>query len=102
MHTYARNKKEEKDYQPEELVDEIIEDNNNNILNYPKVLSLMTFREKLKLTKYHEFHPKDHAHHLFMCFPFRDKNEPRCGNPPIHSGKIRSPDVTHTNAFDQN
>lgn len=40
MHTYLSNKKEEKDFQPEEL----------KIVHNPKIISLMIFKEILQNT----------------------------------------------------
>ena len=76
------NKPDENDCQPEELVEEIIEQNHDSS-TYPKTIPLMSCSEKLRcrniplVLRYH-VHNKDrqfekYAHHLlFMFYPFRN------------------------------
>ena len=75
----------ENDYQPEELVDELMEGIHNIDHIYPKVIPLMSSKEKLKCQKIpfvlqfyvpnQQTQPEEYAHHmLFMYYPFRNKN----------------------------
>ena len=69
-------KQMENDSQPNELSDEVIEENHSltNINSYPKNITLST-GEKLRCRKV-EFVLRYHAHHLlFMFYPFRNEEE---------------------------
>ena len=98
------SKCEDNDYQPIELTDDLIEANNSTAVCYPKVVPLMSSKEKLKcrqtacVLQYHipnkETHPEEYAHHLlFMYFPFRDEQELLSGSPPSYQSKASIPDV---------
>ena len=88
----------ENDYQPEELVDELMEDIPNIDHIYPNVIPLMSSKEKLKCGKIlfvvqfyvpnQQTQPEEYAHHmLFMYYPFRNENNLKSGNPPTYSNK---------------
>ena len=74
------------DNQPEELTDNLVEDNSPcSPVNYPKILPLMSSREKLYRRKmlyvlrYHvsdkHKYPEEDVHHLlFLFYPFRDES----------------------------
>ena len=94
----------ENDYQPEELVDELMEEIDNIDHIYPKVIPLMSSKEKLKCRKIpfvlqfyvpnEQTQPEEYAHHmLFMYYPFRNENDLKSGNPPTYSNKLRESNV---------
>ena len=94
----------ENDYQPEELVDELMEEIDNIDHIYPKVIPLMLSKEKLKCRKIpfvlqfyvpnEQTQPEEYAHHmLFMYYPFRNENDLKSGNPPTYSNKLRESNV---------
>ena len=69
------------DNQPEELTDNLLEDNSLcSPVNYPKILPLMSSKEKLHCCKvpfvlrYHlpnkPKYPEQYAHHLQLFYPF--------------------------------
>ena len=70
----------ENDYQPEELVDELMEDIHNIDYIYPKVIPLILSKEKLKCRKFpfvlqfyvpnQQTQPEEYAHHMhFYVLP---------------------------------
>ena len=82
---YLIYKSRHNDNQPEELTDNLLEANSScSPVNYPKILSLMSSKEKLhsrKVPYVLEYHvpnkhkyPEQYAHHLlFLFYPFRDE-----------------------------
>ena len=89
----------EYDYQPEELVDELMEDIHNIDHIYPKVIPLMSSKEKVKCRKIlfvlqfyipnQQTQRGEYAHHmLLMYYPFRKENDLKSGNPPTYSNKL--------------
>ena len=102
------NENDENDYQPDELRDELIESNHEMPCStYPKVIPLMSSKEKLYCRKiayvlrYYtpnkELKPELYAHHLlFMFYPFRNEEDLKCGNPPSYIEKISEPGINET------
>ena len=88
----APSKSKDNDYQPEILVDDLIENNHASDIHYPSSsIPIMSANEKLKcrkapyVLKYrvpnHHTHPEEYTHHLlFMYFPFRNENELKLNN----------------------
>ena len=81
----------ENEYQPQELKDEVVEENHNSQNNYPKIIPMMLSKETLKCRKiplvlqYHvpnkERYPEEYTNPmLFMYFPFRDEDVLRYNN----------------------
>ena len=77
------SKSKDNDYQPEVLVDDLIENSHAPDIHYPSSISTMSANEKLKCwkvpyaLKYHvpnqHTHPEEYAHHLLLIhFPFRN------------------------------
>ena len=81
-------------------VDELVENIYNIDHIYPKLIPLMSSKEKLK---WHTFlfalqfyiqnqqtQPEEYAHHmLFMYYPFGNENDIKSGNPQTHSNNLR-------------
>ena len=76
---------ENDNYQPDALPDSLIE-GNHNCCNYPKVIRLMNYNDKMRCCKvrrvlrYHtpnkHQYPEKYVHHLLLLFyPFRSENE---------------------------
>ena len=98
----AHSKSKDNDYQPEILVDDLIENNHAPDIHYPSSIPIMPANEKLKcckvpyVLKYHapnqHTHPGEYAHHLlFMYFPFRNENELKLNN--SYAEKVNSSNV---------
>ena len=71
---------------------------------YPKVIPLMSSKEKLKCQKIpfvlqfyvpnEQTQLEEYAHHmLFMYYPFRNENDLKSGNPPTYSNRLRESNV---------
>ena len=84
--------------QPEELIDQVIE-RNHSPSPYPKVIPLMSSKEKLKcrqtevVLRYHvpnkDMYSEKYAHHLlFMFYPFRNETALKSGEPPTYKNKL--------------
>ena len=98
----APSKSKDNDYQPQILVDDLIENNHASDIHYPSSIPIMSANEKLKcckvpyVLKYHvpnqHTHPEEYAHHLlFMYFPFRNENELKLNN--SYAEKLNLPNV---------
>ena len=99
----APSKSKDNDYQPEILVDDLIENNHASDIHYPSSsIPIMSANEKLKcrkapyVLKYrvpnHHTHPEEYTHHLlFMYFPFRNENELKLNN--SYAEKLNSSNV---------
>ena len=94
----------ETDYQPEGLGNELIGDIHSIDHIYPKVIPLMSSKEKLKCRKVPHIlqfyvpnqhtQPEEYSHYmLFMYYPFRSENDLKSGNPPTYSNKLRESNV---------
>ena len=95
------NENDENDYQPQ-VLEEVIEDEDTNLL--PKVVPLMSSRERLKLRKkkcvlrYHvpnkTTKPEAYAHHmLLMFYPFRSESELNATPSGTYTEKLSQPGV---------
>ena len=94
-------KSKDNDYQPEIVVDNLIENNHAPDINYPSSIPIMSANEKLKCCKVpyvlkyqpnQHTHPGEYAHHLlFMYFPFRNENELKLNN--SYAEKVNSSNV---------
>ena len=82
----------ENDYQPEELLDGLVEENHMLKVNYPNVIPLMLSKEKLKygkspaVLKCHipnrRNYPEVYCHSiLILFFSFRNDGELKDGHP---------------------
>ena len=98
----APSKSKDNEYQPEILVDDLIENNHASDIHYPSSIPIMSANEKLKcrkvpyVLKHHvpnqHTHPEEYAHHLlFMYFPFRNENELKLNN--SYAEKLNSSNV---------
>ena len=98
----APSKSKDNDYQPQILVDDLIENNHASDIHYPSSIPIMSANEKLKcrkvpyVLKYHvpnqHTHPEEYAHLLlFMYFPFRNENELKLNN--SYAEKLNSSNV---------
>ena len=98
----APSKSKDNDYQPEVLVDDLIENNQASDIHYPPSIPITSANEKLKrrkvpyVLKYHvpnqHTHPEKYAHHLLlMYFPFRNENELKLNN--SYAEKVNSSNV---------
>ena len=78
------SKYNENDYQPDEHLHKVVESSHNIEDKYPRYISLLSSKEKLKyhkITLFLQFHlsnnvarPEEYAHNmLFMHYPFRDE-----------------------------
>ena len=87
----APSKSKDNIYQPEILVDDLIENNHASDILYPSSIPITSANEKLKCRKvpyvlnFHvpnqHTHPEEYAHHLlFMYFPFRKETELKLNN----------------------
>ena len=95
---YLIHSKNENDWQPEELLDEIFELNHDGS-SYPHTIPLISAKEKLKcrmvpaMLRFYKSKQEKYfelfAHHLlFLFFPFRDENELKLGDPPSYANKL--------------
>ena len=86
------------DYQQEELLDEFLEDNHKSYALYPKVIPLMSTKEKLKCWKVscvlklyvpnQKTKPEQYTHYLlFIYHPFRNEEELKLGNSTPYTNK---------------
>ena len=98
----APSKWKDNDYQPEILVDDLIENNHASDIHYPSSIPNMSANEKLKCRKvpdvltYHVLnqhkHHEEYVHHLlFMYFPFWIENELKLNN--SYAEKLHSSNV---------
>ena len=97
----APSKSKDNDYQPQILVDDLIENNHASDIHYPSSIPIMSANEKLKCCKVpyvlkyqpnQHTHPGEYAHHLlFMYFPFRNENELKLNN--SYAEKLNSSNV---------
>ena len=98
----APSKSKDNDYQPEILLDDLIENNHASDIDYLSSIPIMSANEKLKCRKvpygikYHvpnqHTHPEEYAHHLlFMHFAFRNENELKLNN--SYAEKLNSSNV---------
>ena len=98
----APSKSKDNDYQPEILVDDLIENNHASDIHYPSSIPIISANEKLKcrkvpyVFKYHvpnqHTHPEENTHHLlFMYFPFRNESELKLNN--SYADKLNSSNV---------
>ena len=90
-------------YQPDLLLDSLMEVNHEN-LNYPKVIKLMNSNERMQCRKVRRvlrYHapdkyrfPKKYAHHLlFLFFLFRSEKELLGGHLSTYQRKLAAPGV---------
>ena len=95
---YIAPKPVENDCQPEELIGQVIE-RNHSPSPYPKVIPLMSSKEKLKcrqtevVLRYHvpnkDMYSEKYAHHLlFLFYPFRNETALKSGEPPTYKNKL--------------
>ena len=103
LHYYLEpSKSKDNDYQPEILVDGLIENNPASDIRYPFSIPIISANEKLKCSKVpcvltyyvpnQHTHPEEYAHHLlFMYFPFRNENELKLNN--SYAEKVNSSNV---------
>ena len=87
---------DENNYQPEELLDKLVEKNHMLKVNYPNGILLMSNKEKVKcrrvpaVLKFHipnrHTHPEGYCHSMlmFLFFPFRNENELKEGRQSWH------------------
>ena len=89
---------DENDYQPEDLLDEPLEENHMLKVNYPIVIPLMSSKEKLKCRKIlpvlkfpipnRHTHPEEYCRSmLYLFFPFRNESELKDDHPGSYSQK---------------
>ena len=87
------------EYQPDELNDNLIE-NNHEECSYPKKIKLIISGDKIRCRKvrrilrYHVpnkiLSPEKFAHHVLLLFyPFRDEKELSSGFPPFYQNKLQ-------------
>ena len=98
------------EYQPDELDDNLIENNNEECF-YPKRIKLMISGETMqcrkvrRILRYHTtsklLSPEEFAHHVLVLFyPGRDEKDFLRGFPPIYQNKLQEEqvqDVINTN-----
>ena len=100
----------ENDFQPQELKDEVVEENGYSQNDYPKVILMILSKEKLKCRKIplmlqyrvlsKERYREKYIHHmLFMYFPFRDEEELKCNN--SYSNELNRPSAIEVVTFDR-
>ena len=93
----------ENDSQPVVLNDELMNSNHQESI-FPKIVPLMSSKEKLKCRKvkevlrYHQPSPhkivEQYAHHLLFAFyPFRHEEEPKCTGTGAYFAKLQEPAV---------